>query len=80
MPRTKISPLQFLEFSQKTDLFVSSGALKPINLNLTGREQALRLQVMEATAGLFPTLGIGPILGRAFTINDEARGSAHVAL
>src|SRR5258708_7463799 len=80
MPRTKVSPLQFLELSHRTDLFVSSGALKPVNLNLTGREQALRLQVMEATAGLFPTLGIEPILGRAFTINDEARGSAHVAL
>jgi predicted permease len=80
MPRTKVSPLQFLELSQRTDLFVSSGVLKPANMNLTGRDQALRLQVMEATAGLFPTLGIEPILGRAFTIDDEARGSAHVAL
>ena len=80
MPRAKVSPLQFLEFSRKTDLFESSGALKPVNLNLTGREQAVRLQVMEATSGLFTTLGIDPILGRMFTTNDEARGSAHVAL
>ncbi len=80
MPRTKVSPLQFLEFSQKTELFESSGALKPANLNLTGRDQALRLPVMEATAGLFPTLGIEPILGRTFTTNDEARGSIHVVL
>ncbi len=80
MPRTKVSPLQFLEFSRRTDLFESSGALKPINLNLTGRDQAVRLQVMEATSGLFTTLGIEPILGRTFTTNDEARGSAHVAL
>src|SRR5437868_4319593 len=48
LPRTKVSPLQFLELSKRTDLFESSGALKPINLNLTGRDQALRLQVMEA--------------------------------
>jgi putative ABC transport system permease protein len=80
LPRTKVSPLQFLEFSRRTDLFESSGALKPINLNLTGREQAVRLQVMEATSGLFTTLGIDPILGRMFTSNEEARGSAHVAL
>src|SRR6266699_3350294 len=51
MPRTKVSPLQFLEFSQKTELFESSGALKPANLNLTGRDQALRLPGMDATAG-----------------------------
>ena len=80
MPRTKVSPLQFLEFSRRTDLFESTGALKPANLNLTGRDQAVRLQVMEATAGLFTTLGIEPILGRMFTTNDETRGSAHVVL
>jgi predicted permease len=80
MPRTKVSPLQFLEFSRRTDLFESSGALKPVNLNLTGRDQAVRLQVMEATSGLFTTLDIEPIFGRVFTTNDEARGSAHVAL
>jgi predicted permease len=80
MPRTKVSPLQFLEFSRRTDLFESSGALKPVNLNLTGRDQAVRLQVMEATSGLFTTLGIEPIFGRVFATNDEARGSAHVAL
>jgi predicted permease len=80
MPRTKVSPLQFLEFSRRTDLFESSGALKPANLNLTGKGQAVRLQVMEATSGLSTTLGINPILGRMFTINDDAPGSIHVAL
>ena len=80
VPRTKVSPLQFLEFSRRTDLFESSGAIKPVNLNLTGRDQAVRLQVMEATPGLFTTLEIEPILGRVFTTNDGARGSAHVAL
>jgi predicted permease len=80
MPRTKVSPLQFLEFSRRTDLFESSGALKPANLNLTGRGQPVRLQVMEATSGLFATLEIKPILGRMFTANDDARGSTRVAL
>jgi hypothetical protein len=56
MPRTKISPLQFLEFSRRTDLFESSGAFKLANLNLTGRDQAVRLQIIEATSGLFSTL------------------------
>jgi predicted permease len=80
VPRTKVSPLQFLEFSQRTDLFESTGALKPANLNLTEGDQVLRLQMMEATAGIFQTLGVESILGRAFTTNDEARGGAHVVL
>jgi putative ABC transport system permease protein len=80
MPRTKVSPLQFLEFSRRTDLFESSVALKPANLNLTGRGSPVRLQVMQASSGLFTTLGINPILGRMFTTNDDGRGSMHVAL
>jgi putative ABC transport system permease protein len=28
MPRTKVSPLQFLEFSRRTELFESSGAIR----------------------------------------------------
>lgn len=80
VPRTKVSPLQFLEFSRRTDLFESSGALKLVNLNLAGREQAARLQVMEATSGFFSTLGTEPIFGRLFTSNDEQHGSVHVTL
>lgn len=80
VPRTKVSPLQFLEFSHRTDLFESSVALKPASLNLTGRGQPVRLQVMEATSGLFTTFGIKPILGRMFTTNDDTRESMHVAL
>lgn len=79
-PRTKVSPLQFLEFSRRTDLFESSGAFKFASHNLTGRDRAVRLQVMEATSGLLGTLGIEPIFGRVFTTNDEARGGAHVIL
>jgi putative ABC transport system permease protein len=79
-PRTKVSALQFLELSQRADLFESSGALRPSSLNLTGRDHALRLQVMEATAGIFPTLGVEPILGRAITTADQTHGNAHVAL
>jgi putative ABC transport system permease protein len=80
MPRTKVSPLQFLESSRRTDLFESSGAFKLANLNLTGLDQAVRLQVIEATSGLFTTLGTEPVFGRLFTSDDEAHGGAHVAL
>jgi predicted permease len=80
MPRTKVSPLQFREFSQRTDLFDASAALKAISLTLTGQGQAIRLQTMQTTAGLFPLLGVEAILGRVFTNYDDTFGNPHVVL
>jgi putative ABC transport system permease protein len=38
------------------------------------------LQVRQITAGLFPTLGVQPILGRALTPDDDKVGAAPVVL
>lgn len=80
LPRTTVSVRQFLDFSERTDLFQATAVLKPTNLTLTGRGQALRLQTMEATSGLFPLLGIRPEFGRDFTTQDDTYGSQHVVL
>lgn len=79
LPRTTVSVLQFRFFSERTDLFQSTAALKPTNLTLTGG-QALRLQAMEVTSHLFPLLGIRPEFGRDFMAQDEIYGSRHVVL
>ena len=49
--------------------------------NLT-RPDARPAQVSEAkaTAGVFPLLGITPILGRPFSANEDQPGQSHVAL
>ncbi|HEV2194140.1 MAG TPA: ABC transporter permease [Candidatus Acidoferrum sp.] len=80
LPRTTVSVLQFRDFSERTDLFHSTAALKPANLTLTGHGQALRLQAMEATSGFFPLLGIRPEFGRDFMAQDDIYGSQHAVL
>ncbi len=40
MPRTKVSPLQFREYSQRTEIFESTAAFKPAILTLTSTDQA----------------------------------------
>jgi len=80
LPRTTVSVLQFRDFSQRTDLFQSAAVLKPTDLTLIRQDQALRLQGMEATSRLFSMLGVRPELGRDFTSQDEANGSARVVL
>src|SRR5207248_10675063 len=80
LPRTTVSVQQFLDFSERTELFQSTAALKPTNLTLTGHGDALRLQGMEATSQLFPLLGIRPEFGRDFTAEDDMYGGQRVVL
>ncbi len=79
-PRTSVSAIQFREFSRREDLFESSAALLRTDLNLTGRDQPLRVEAMQVTASLFRVLRINPILGRPFTAIDDTYGSSHVAI
>jgi hypothetical protein len=79
-PRTSVSAAQFREFSKREDLFESSAALLRTNLNLTGRDQPLRVEAMQVTASLFRVLRINPILGRTLTAADDTYGSSHVAV
>jgi hypothetical protein len=50
------------------------------NLYLTGRGEPERLDYVEATANLFPALGVAPQLGRVFAPEEHQPGSAPVAI
>ena len=80
LPRTTVSVRQFRDFSERTDLFQSTAALKRTNPTLTGYGEALRLQGMEATSQLFLLLGVRPECGRDFTTQDDTYGSQRVVL
>ena len=79
-PRTSVSAIQFREFSRREDLFDSSAALLRTDLNLTGRDQPLRVEAMQVTENFFRVLRINPMLGRTFSVGDDTYGSSHVAL
>src|SRR5262245_37175107 len=49
-------------------------------LELTGRGDPERLESLEATANIFPALGLSPQLGRAFTPEEDRPEAAPVAL
>ena len=48
-------------------------------VDLTGRDEPERINVVRATASLFPALGVAPWLGRAFTPEEDRPGAAQVA-
>ena len=80
LPRTQVSALQYLDYSNQTDVFESAAALNQQSLNLTGTDAPLRLQAGRATASLFPMLGINPVAGRFFSADEDKFGGPHVAL
>lgn len=80
VPRTKVSPLQFREYSQHTEIFESTAAFKPAGLTLTSADRALHIPAMKVTAGFFHLLGIEPLRGRLFTAFDDTDGNPHVVL
>ena len=47
---------------------------------LTGQGDAVRLTGVEASASLFPLLGVSPQLGRSFTAREEAAGADAVVV
>ncbi|HKP10859.1 MAG TPA: ABC transporter permease, partial [Blastocatellia bacterium] len=80
LPRTSVSALHYLDYSSQADVFEATAAIGQRNFNLTGVDAPLRLQAGRATASLFPMLGLAPLVGRAFTAEDDKFGNHHAAL
>ena len=80
VPDMSIALANFRDWERMNTVFDSMVAYRAENLNLTGHGEPQRLAVREITAGLFPTLGVEPILGRELTPNDDKPGAEPVVL
>ncbi|HJQ24976.1 MAG TPA: ABC transporter permease [Blastocatellia bacterium] len=80
LPRTSVSALHYIDYSNQPDVFESTAALGQRSFNLTGVEAPLRLQAGRVTASFLPMLGVTPLVGRAFTDEEDRFGNQHVAL
>jgi len=75
-----ISP-DFIAWKDSNQVFEQIGAFGGEGgANLTGAGEPARVNVINITAGLFPMLGVQPILGRTFTPDEDKQGQNHVAL
>ena len=82
IPQNWISEPEYWEIGDHTDSFSQIAAY-----SLGGRANLTRadgppVQVSEAnaTAGVFPMLGISPFLGRSFSVDEDQPGHSHFAL
>ncbi len=80
MMRQPSSGAEFLDFRDLTRSFAGLGAFRSSYLNSTGLDRPERLLAARASAGLFTVLGVQPVLGRAFTEDEDQAGRDQVVV
>ena len=79
-PDASISYPNFLDWQQRSRSFESMAAYREDEFNLTGQANPERLRGEMVSAAMFPALGVKPVAGRAFTIDEDHRGGPPVVL
>jgi putative ABC transport system permease protein len=64
----------FTTWRRNCHSFAGIAALEPVNSNLDLRNRAVQIHGTRASANLFSILGTGPMLGRAFTPQEDLPG------
>jgi predicted permease len=72
--------LNFLDWQRDTQTFASMALYRNQDYNFTSRAEAERLTGYMVSADFFSTLGVPPILGRAFRSDDDLLGAAPVVM
>ena len=72
--------LNFLDWQTQSRSFSSLAIYRNQDYNLTGTAEAERMSGYMISAGFFSTLGVQPILGRAFRPDDDRIGAAPVVI
>src|SRR5262245_32327154 len=80
--RASVSPADFQDFRNQNRTFeqFAASSTMPLALNLTGAGEPERLTASAITGNYFQTLGVGPFLGRGFSLENEKPGQDQVAV
>ncbi len=73
-----VAAQEYLDYREQNRSFSSVAAFEAVGFNLTGEGQPLRVQAARISASTFPTLEVWPLMGRAFTADEDRTGSDNV--
>ena len=78
----RVAPQNFLDWRAQQDVFTGLAAVRDVTISLKregdGEPETLRAQWV--TADFFPVLRVTPLIGRAFTSENEVDGRGRVAI
>src|SRR5262245_29527254 len=75
-----VSYPNFLDWKERSRSFDVMAAYRGVTFNLTGEVTPERLRGQMASADIFPTLGVKPLVGRTFSAEEDRRGAAPVVV
>src|SRR5947199_1016011 len=75
-----ISPANFLRWQERNQVFEQMSSFYDWRANLAGDAAPEELTAQDVTSNFFSTLGISPMLGRAFTPDEGPEGHNRVAI
>lgn len=75
-----VSPPDYLDYRQKTQSFEKLAAFLPVTHNANDMDNPERISGAATSANFFETLGVKPMMGRAFALEEEQAGHAPVAI
>jgi len=70
----------FRAWRESTGVFESMAVYQDRSFNLTGGSEPLRVEAQSVSPSLFSVLGVEPLLGRAFSAEEETPGADRVVL
>jgi predicted permease len=71
-----LSEPEFLDFGSRISSFIGVAGYEDREVTLGDSLSPRRIEVLLATASLFPLLGVDPLLGRTFTAEEDRPGAA----
>src|SRR6516162_7538718 len=75
-----IEYLNFLDWQRDSKSFASMAEYRNEDYNFIGNGEGERLSGYMVSAGFFNTLGVAPVLGRTFGVDDDQIGAAPVVI
>ncbi|MGA2371472.1 MAG: ADOP family duplicated permease [Candidatus Korobacteraceae bacterium] len=81
IPVMFLSLANFADWQSMNTVFENMGGYRRVSATLAGQgSEPQRLVLGQVTSGLFPTLGVEPVLGHAFTPEEDKPDTAPVVL
>jgi putative ABC transport system permease protein len=78
--RNPVSPANVIDWKAQTHSFTDIAAAEYWSANLTSGDQPENVLGLRVSSGIFPMLGVAPMLGRTFTAQEDVSGTEHVAV
>lgn len=75
-----VSPLDYMDYRSQSQSFDQLAAFLPVTHNLNDLDSPERISGAATSANFFDTLGVKPILGRTFAMEEEQAGHDSVAV